>query len=82
MDLHKIDWEKIDWEPVREGDRLFAQLTGQPKLEIFPKSEAEFFRSLLRQVCEAAGAEQVGEHETIEVESMAGDGPSVEEQFP
>jgi len=27
----------------REGDRLFAQLTGQPKLEIFPKSESVFF---------------------------------------
>jgi CubicO group peptidase (beta-lactamase class C family) len=27
----------------REGDRLFAQLTGQPKFEIFPKSETEFF---------------------------------------
>lgn len=28
---------------TREGDRLFAQLTGQPKLEIFPSSETEFF---------------------------------------
>ena len=27
----------------REGDRLFAQLTGQPKFEIFPKSSTEFF---------------------------------------
>jgi CubicO group peptidase (beta-lactamase class C family) len=27
----------------REGDRLFAQLTGQPKFEIFPKSATEFF---------------------------------------
>jgi CubicO group peptidase (beta-lactamase class C family) len=27
----------------REGDRLFAQLTGQPKFEIFPKSPTEFF---------------------------------------
>ena len=26
-----------------EGDRLFAQLTGQPKFEIFPKSSTEFF---------------------------------------
>ena len=26
-----------------EGGRLFAQLTGQPKFEIFPKSETEFF---------------------------------------
>jgi hypothetical protein len=28
---------------TREGDRLFAQLTGQPKFEVFPKSETEFF---------------------------------------
>ena len=28
---------------TREGERLFAQLTGQPKHEIFPKSETEFF---------------------------------------
>ena len=28
---------------VREGNRLFAQMTGQPKYEIFPKSDDEFF---------------------------------------
>jgi hypothetical protein len=28
---------------TREGDGLFAQLTGQPKLEIFPRAETEFF---------------------------------------
>jgi hypothetical protein len=28
---------------TREGEQLFAQLTGQPKFEIFPKSETEFF---------------------------------------
>jgi len=28
---------------TREENRLFAQLTGQPKFEIFPKSETEFF---------------------------------------
>ena len=28
---------------IKEGDRLLAQLTGQPKFEIFPKSETEFF---------------------------------------
>ena len=27
---------------TRDGDRLFAQLTGQPKFEIFPQSETEF----------------------------------------
>lgn len=28
---------------TKEGDRLFAQMTGQGKAEIFPKSETEFF---------------------------------------
>jgi BlaR1 peptidase M56/Domain of unknown function (DUF3471) len=28
---------------TREGDRLFAQLTGQQKLEVFPESDREFF---------------------------------------
>ena len=28
---------------TREGDKLFAQLTGQPKFEIYPKSATEFF---------------------------------------
>jgi CubicO group peptidase (beta-lactamase class C family) len=28
---------------TREGDQLYTQLTGQAKLEIFPKSEREFF---------------------------------------
>jgi CubicO group peptidase (beta-lactamase class C family) len=28
---------------TREGDRIFAQATGQPKLEIFPESETQFF---------------------------------------
>jgi CubicO group peptidase (beta-lactamase class C family) len=28
---------------TREGDKLFAQLSGQPKYEIFPRSETEFF---------------------------------------
>ena len=28
---------------TKEGDRLLAQMTGQPKFEIFPKSETEFF---------------------------------------
>lgn len=27
----------------RDGDQLFAQLSGQPKFEIFPRSETEFF---------------------------------------
>ncbi len=28
---------------TREGDRLYAQLTGQPKFEIFPSSPTDFF---------------------------------------
>jgi hypothetical protein len=28
---------------TREGDQLFAQATGQPKAQIFPESEREFF---------------------------------------
>ena len=28
---------------IREGDRLMTQLTGQPKFELFPESEAKFF---------------------------------------
>ena len=28
---------------TREGDKLFAQATGQPKVQIFPESEREFF---------------------------------------
>ena len=27
----------------RQGEQLFAQMTGQPEFEIFPKSETEFF---------------------------------------
>jgi CubicO group peptidase (beta-lactamase class C family) len=30
-------------EVTREGDRLFSQATGQPKVEIFAESETEFF---------------------------------------
>jgi CubicO group peptidase (beta-lactamase class C family) len=33
---------------TREGDRLFAQLVGQPRFEIFPKGEAEFFWRVVR----------------------------------
>jgi serine-type D-Ala-D-Ala carboxypeptidase/endopeptidase len=28
---------------TREGDRLFAQLTGQQKLELVPESDRKFF---------------------------------------
>ena len=33
---------------TRDGDRLMAQLSGQPKFEIFPKAEAEFFWKAVR----------------------------------
>jgi beta-lactamase regulating signal transducer with metallopeptidase domain len=32
---------------TRDGNRLFAQLTGQPKAEIFAKSESEFFYKIV-----------------------------------
>jgi hypothetical protein len=28
---------------TKEGNRLLAQMTGQPKFEIFPQSKTEFF---------------------------------------
>ncbi len=28
---------------TREGDGIFAQLQGQPKVELLPRSESEFF---------------------------------------
>jgi len=28
---------------TKEDDKLFAQMEGQPKLEIFPRSEIEFY---------------------------------------
>ncbi|UCC40499.1 MAG: serine hydrolase [Candidatus Aminicenantes bacterium] len=33
---------------TREGDRLFAQGTGQPKFELFPESETTFFLKAVR----------------------------------
>ncbi len=33
---------------TREGNQLFAQLTGQPKAEIFPQSESEFFYKIVK----------------------------------
>ncbi len=34
---------KVTLTVSREGNRFFVQLTGQPKLEVLPKSESEFF---------------------------------------
>ncbi len=39
----RYDYRGAVMTVTREGSRLFAQLTGQPKFEIFPKSENEFF---------------------------------------
>jgi len=39
----KYDYDKAVLTVTREGNRLFAQLSGQPRFEIFPKSETEFF---------------------------------------
>ncbi len=33
---------------TRDGPRLFAQLTGQPRAEIFPQSEREFFYKVVK----------------------------------
>jgi hypothetical protein len=34
---------KVFTSLTRDGDRLFAQLTGQPQFEIFPEGEKQFF---------------------------------------
>jgi len=39
----RYDYGGAVMEVTRDGARLFAQLTGQPKFEIFPKSELEYF---------------------------------------
>jgi len=33
---------------TRENDKLFVQLTGQPKFEIFPRSETEYFLKVVK----------------------------------
>ena len=33
---------------TRQGDRVFAQMTGQPKVEIFAKSPTEFFWKVVK----------------------------------
>jgi hypothetical protein len=44
---------------TREGDRLFAQLTGQRKLELFPESDREFFyKAVAAQITFVADGEQ------------------------
>lgn len=39
----RYDYGGAVMEVTRDGARLFAQLTGQPRFEIFPKSELEYF---------------------------------------
>jgi CubicO group peptidase (beta-lactamase class C family) len=39
----RYDYGRAVLVVTREGDRVFAQLGPQPRLEIFPKSETEFF---------------------------------------
>jgi hypothetical protein len=43
FDIAQIDIIKI----TRDGDKLFAQATGQPKIELLPKSETEFYSDLV-----------------------------------
>ncbi len=35
--------ENLVFTVTRQGDRLFVQLTGQPRFEVFPESESRFF---------------------------------------
>ncbi|MGD2116625.1 MAG: serine hydrolase [Acidobacteriota bacterium] len=42
---------------TREGNRLYAQLTGQPRFEVFPESETRFFLKVVDAVIEFHGAE-------------------------
>ena len=35
--------ENLVFTVTRQGDRLFVQLTGQPRFEVFPESETHFF---------------------------------------
>jgi hypothetical protein len=45
---------------TREGDRLFAQLTGQRKLELFPESDREFFyKAVAAQITFVADGERM-----------------------
>jgi len=41
--IGQYDFGRAVLTVTKEEDRLFAQMTGQPKFEIFPRSETEFF---------------------------------------
>lgn len=63
---------------LREGDRLFAQATNQPRIELFPESETMFFTKVIEAKVEFVpnGTEQVekiilhqnGQHEGKRIE--------------
>ena len=33
---------------TKEGEQLYVQLTGQPRIEVFPRSETEFFYKIVK----------------------------------
>ena len=39
----QYNWSGYKIDVTREGDHLFLQLAGQPRAEIFPSSDTEFF---------------------------------------
>ena len=48
-------------EVTREGKRMFAQLTGQPRFEVFAKSERRFFWKIVPAEVEFRGEGKAGE---------------------
>ncbi len=48
-------------EVTREGKRMFAQLTGQPRFEVFAKSERRFFWKVVKAEVEFRGEGKAGE---------------------
>ena len=57
----------FELEIVREGDRLFGQPTGQPRVELFPASETEFFLEVVdAQLTFERGADGRATHVVLE----------------
>ena len=55
--------ENVVFTVTRDGDRLFVQLTGQPRFEVFPESETKFFyRVVDAQITFGRGADGAVEH--------------------
>lgn len=48
-------------EVTREGKRMFAQLTGQPRFEVFAKTERRFFWKVVKAEVEFRGEGKAGE---------------------